>query len=100
METEKLMANRILAVVSLACALIVACGGSAPPAGTPQTANPTAEPTAATPPASGTPFHLITPRPTVPEGHWRWTGQIFDETGTPLAGVWVHNRPGENPLQN
>lgn len=85
-----------LAVTALACALIVACGGSAPAAvATPQTPTPTAEPTAATAPASGTPFRLITPGPTVPEGHWRWTGQVFDEIGTPLAGVCVHIGPGE-----
>src|SRR5439155_1478638 len=53
------------------------------------------EPTAATPPAEGTPFHLNTPGPTVPEGHWRWTGSVIDQDGNPLAAVCVHIGPGD-----
>jgi len=54
-----------------------------------------AEPTAATPPAEGTPFRLLTPGPTIPAGHWRWRGQVIDENAKPLPGVCVHIGPGE-----
>ncbi len=53
------------------------------------------EPTAATPPAEGTPFRLLTPGPTVPAGHWRWKGSVIDQDNKPLAGVCVHIGPGE-----
>jgi len=54
-----------------------------------------AEPAAATPPAAGTPFRLLTPGPTIPAGHWRWSGSVIDENGDPLTGVCVHIGPGE-----
>ena len=53
------------------------------------------EPTAATPPALGTPFKLLTPGPTIPAGHWRWTGTVVDQDGNPLPGVCVHIGPGD-----
>ncbi|MBI3522191.1 MAG: carboxypeptidase regulatory-like domain-containing protein [Chloroflexi bacterium] len=65
----------------------------------PQTASPLSTlepiPVAATPLAEGTPFKLLTPGPTVPAGHWRWTGQVLDGDGKPLPGVCVHIGPGE-----
>ena len=79
----------------LALALIVACGAPAPAATIATAAPATPEPTAATPPAEGTPFRLITPGPTVPAGHWRWTGSVIDQDGNPLAGVCVHIGPGD-----
>ena len=82
-------------LVVLAFGLIVACGAPAP-AATIATATPaTPAPTQATPPAEGTPFRLITPGPTIPAGHWRWTGSVIDQDGKPLAGVCVHIGPGE-----
>ena len=45
----------------LVFALIVACGAPAPAATIATAAPATPEPTAATPPAEGTPFRLITP---------------------------------------
>ena len=79
----------------LVFALIVACAAPAPAATIATAAPATPEPTAATPPAEGTPFRLITPGPTVPAGHWRWTGSVIDQDGKPLAGVCVHIGPGE-----
>ena len=61
----------------------------------PATASPFPEPTAATPPASGTPFQRVTPGPTVPAGHWRWIGRTIDEKSDPLPGVCVHIGPGD-----
>jgi hypothetical protein len=52
-------------------------------------------PTAATPLAEGTPFKLLTPGPTIPAGHWRWSGTVIDESGNPLPGVCVHIGPGD-----
>ena len=54
-----------------------------------------AEPTAATTRPEGTPFKLLTPGPTVPTGHWRWSGTVIDENNNPLADVCVHIGPGE-----
>src|SRR5438105_3214508 len=82
-----------LSTLGLAMLLIAAC--SSGPAATSPTAAPFVEPTAATPPAEGTPFHLNTPGPTVPAGHWRWTGRTIDEKGNPLTGVCVHIGPGD-----
>jgi hypothetical protein len=52
-------------------------------------------PSAATPPAEGTPFRLLTPGPTIPAGHWRWSGSVIDENSAPLPGVCVHIGPGD-----
>src|SRR5438093_13691252 len=77
----------LLVVASLAC-------GPSGTAGVP-TASPGNEPTKATPPAEGTPFRLLTPGPTVPAGHWRWTGRVIDTNSKPLPGVCVHIGPGD-----
>ena len=86
-------ARLLLALVLFAG--LAACGGGGDAAKGPTTASPFNEPTAATPPASGTPFHLNTPGPTVPPGHWRWSGRVIDENGNPLPGVCVHIGPGD-----
>ena len=82
-----------LSTLGLATLLIAAC--SSGPAATSPTASPIVEPTAATPPAEGTPFKLNTPGPTVPEGHWRWSGSVIDQDSKPLSGVCVHIGPGD-----
>jgi len=84
------MIRALLLVVSV----ISACGSPQAVTSSP-TAQPVPEPTAATPPAQGTPFHLNTPGPTVPAGHWRWVGDVIDQDGKPLAGVCVHIGPGD-----
>jgi len=78
----------------LAASVIGACGSPQATNASP-TAQPIPEPTAATPPAEGTPFRLNTPGPTVPAGHWRWTGDVIDQDGKPLPGVCVHIGPGD-----
>ena len=83
-----------LSALSLAVAVVAACSSPGRVAASP-TAVQVVEPTAATPPAEGTPFHLNTPGPTVPEGHWRWTGSVIDQDGNPLSGVCVHIGPGD-----
>jgi hypothetical protein len=82
-----------LSTLGLATLLIAAC--SSGQAAVNPTASPIVEPTAATPPAEGTPFHLNTPGPTVPEGHWRWSGSVIDQDGKALPGVCVHIGPGD-----
>ena len=90
-------AHALVGLILLVALALVACGRPDSATTTITTALPSVspEPSAATPPASGTPFRLVTPGPTVPEGHWRWTGQVFDEKGAPLTGVCVHIGPGE-----
>ena len=83
-----------LGALSLAVAVVAACSSSGQVATSP-TATQVVEPTAATPPAEGTPFRLNTPGPTIPEGHWRWTGSVIDQDGNPLPGVCVHIGPGD-----
>src|SRR5438477_7939938 len=75
-------------------AMLLLAGCSSGPAATSPTASPTVEPTAATPPAEGTPFHLNTPGPTVPEGHWRWAGSVIDQDSKPLPGACLPIGPG------
>ena len=75
--------------------LVAACSSSGQVATSPSPTTQVVEPTAATPPAEGTPFHLSTPGPTVPAGHWRWTGSVIDQDGKVLADVCVHIGPGD-----
>ena len=83
----------IILSLLLVASVIAACGS--PSATASPTTQQIAEPSAATPPAEGTPFHLNTPGPTVPAGHWRWTGDVIDQDGKPLPGVCVHIGPGD-----
>jgi len=81
--------------LALVAGVVAACSPSGAAKPSPSTAPVAIEPTAATPPAEGTPFHLLTPGPTVPVGHWRWTGRVIDQDSKPLAGVCVHIGPGD-----
>jgi len=77
----------LLVVAALACSPSGAAGVP--------TTSAVNEPSRATPPAGGTPFRLVTPGPTVPAGHWRWTGSVIDQDNKPLPGVCVHIGPGD-----
>ncbi len=79
----------------LVIAFLIAVACSGPKAEGPATAPQVTELPKATPPAEGTPFHLVTPGPTIPAGHWRWTGRTIDEKSNPLPGVCVHIGPGD-----
>ncbi len=91
-----LVATAAIVVLLIAAAVVLPARSERPPAAV-SSGPPTLEPTpaAATVPAEGTPFRLITPGPTIPAGHWRWRGQVLDIEGKPLAGVCVHIGPGD-----
>ena len=78
----------------MAVIAIAVTRGGAQDARGPAQASPFNEPTAATQNPGAT-FHLVTPGPTVPAGHWRWTGRVIDLDGNPLPDVCVHIGPGE-----
>jgi hypothetical protein len=92
---RRVQAGAAAAVVLVVAAIAIALArGGAQDARGPARASPFNEPTAATANPAGT-FHLLTPGPTVPAGHWRWSGRVIDQAGKGLADVCVHIGPGE-----